>query len=190
MLESRAQTVSSDPCSFFLRTVSGSRNAAFLGSCTVGSLLIASGDLTLQDDNAVIYAHSLCHAVTEQYLNEVVLVGRLAGDVKVTSSGKSASRSLAVNRYVNREEVTDWWRIRGYGEYMIERFNSINKGSLVSVTGCLEQRTNQNKEAYCEIKARSIRVHRNPKAKNSESNAVGYDREDFTGMNQMPHEWD
>lgn len=188
-LESFAQTTSSDPCSFLLRTFSGSRNATFLSSCQAGQLLILAGDLTLQEDTPVIYAHALCKAEPDQYLNEIVLVGRIAGENKVTASGKSASRSLAVNRFVKGEELTDWWKIRGYGDYMLERLNKVPKGSLVSVTGCLEQRFNQNKQPYPEIKIRSIKLHGKSKPKTSESNASGYAPEDFNGMNQMPHDW-
>lgn len=188
-LESFAQTTSSEPCSFLLRTFPGSRHATFLSSCKAGHLLIIAGDLTLQDDTPIIYAHALCNASPEQYLNEVVLVGRIAGESKVTASGKSASRSLAVNRFVKGEEITDWWKIRGYGEYMLERLNKATKGSLVSVTGCLEQRTSQSQQTYPEIKIRSLKLHGKSKPRTSESNAPGYSPEDFTGMNQMPHDW-
>lgn len=188
-LESFAQTTSGDPCSFLLRTFPGSRHATFLSSCKPGHLLIIAGDLTLQDDTPVIYAHALCNATPEQYLNEVVLVGRIAGENKVTASGKSASRSLAVNRFVKGEEVTDWWKIRGYGEYMLERLNKAAKGTLVSVTGCLEQRVNQNKQPYPEIKIRNLKLHGKSKPKTAESNAAGYAAEDFSGMSQMPHDW-
>jgi single-stranded DNA-binding protein len=192
ILESRAQTAGPEPCSILLRTIAGSRTAALHTTFQEGAYLIASGDLILLENQPILYCTILCHATDDQYLNEVTLVGRIAGDPKVTESGKSVSRSIAVNRYVNKQEETDWFKVRGYGDFMISKLTDIHKGSLVSAIGCLEQRTNREKQAYCEVKLRSIRVHKSKKDSSDPGAnvaAAGYSRDDFTGMNNMPHDW-
>ena len=42
----------------------------------------------------------------------MIVVGRLSKEAKVSDTNKSAARSLAVNRYNGKEEITDWFRLR------------------------------------------------------------------------------
>jgi single-stranded DNA-binding protein len=130
----------------------------------------------------------ICDAHSDQYLNEVVVVGRIGGDVRLAESGKSACRSIAVNRYrkdpdsAEPIEETDWYPIRGFGLNK-DKLERCSKGALVQVAGVFSQMTSAKDEAYCEIRARSIRVHRagsggNPAAGTT---AVGYDQESFMG---------
>lgn len=193
-LEVFATTATRDPLTLLLRTAAASNPAKGLVGKQAGDRLIVSGDLRLSPDgdSPELYARVVCDATPEQYLNEVTIVGRLSNSAKVTESAKSCSRSVAVNRYVNDQEVTDWFTVRGYG-YAMERLSNAPKGSLVSVAGCLEQRTNREGKPYCELKVRSLQVHSrakgtaNPAAGTS---AQGYAHEDFTSApDLMPLDW-
>ena len=160
----------------------------------IGNRLIVSGDLILNDpsNTTVLWAQSFCDAHDDQFINEVVVVGRLSTEAKVSDSNKSAARSLAVNRYNGKEEITDWFRLRGYG-FSMEKLVSAPKGSLVSAHGCLEQKSNKAGDPYMEIKCRTVKVH--SKGKGSAPNpaqgtsASGYDQEDFESSNEMPFDW-
>jgi single-stranded DNA-binding protein len=195
VLEAYAATAHRDAVNLLLRCPAGNGLAQAFAAKAAGDLLIVAGDLTLSDDGntAIVRPRVLCDAVPDQYLNEVTLVGRLAGEPKTSESAKSCSRSLAVNRLVAGEEVTDWYKLRGYG-YAKDRLEDTAKGALVAVTGLLEQRTNRDGNPYCEIKVRSLRVHSKPKGGSGGFNpaagtkAVGYSHEDFTGES-CPDDW-
>jgi single-stranded DNA-binding protein len=196
MLEAYAATAHRDPVHLLLRCKAGTAVAQSFAGKGTGALVIVAGDLTLSDDGntAAVAVRSLCDAVPDQYLNEVTLVGRLAGEPKVSESAKSCSRSLAVNRRAAGEEVTDWYQLRGYG-YAKDRLEGATKGALVHINGLLEQRTNRDGAPYCEIKVRSLRVHNNPKGAGpagfnpaAGTKAVGYSHEDFTG-DDCPDNW-
>ena len=199
ILEAVGALPSQEPIEVLLRVRRDASVATPFAEKQAGQLIVVCGDLRLDasGDRPVILARSLCNAAPDQFLNEVSLVGRIAGDAKQTSSGKSASRSLAINRYVQKEETTDWYRLRGYG-YTMQRLIDAPKGALVEVTGAFEQRTSQSGGTYIEIKARTIRVHGKSK-RNAEqqgqapasSSAAGYSHADFMGEpnDDMPSDW-
>lgn len=195
VLEVFAQTNGKDQVSVLLRCGATSSAADGLRTKQPGTYLIVSGDLILEDSQAVLYLRTLCDVTPEVYVNEVTVVGRLAGEAKVAESSKSARRSVAVNRIVNKEEVTDWFMVRGYG-YTMDKLLSAPKGTLVSVAGSLDQRTNRDGQPYTELKGRSIRVHERGKGESSAQNmaagtkAVGYEHRDFeTSLESMPGDW-
>jgi single-strand DNA-binding protein len=85
-------------------------------------------------------------------LNSVVLVGRAGKDteIKYFESGSARAHfNLAVDRPVKRQEgvdTTDWFRIELWDKKAEVAAQYIKKGTLVGVTGRLEQRswTDQN----------------------------------------------
>lgn len=193
-LEAYAATVGRDSSTVLLQCHTGSNAAGALAAKQANQLLIVSGDLTLGESGnlPLLYTRVVCDAHPDQYLNEVNIVGRLAGDAKVTESAKSCSRTVAVNRYSAGEEQTDWFKVRAYG-FAMEKLNQAPKGALVSVSGVLDQRTNREGKPYPEIKARLIKVHGKPKGGGSPSDpsagkAAGYSNEDFTSP-EMPWDW-
>ena len=198
--ECHANTTALEPVNLLLRFRNGSNVAKVFATKQNGARLIISGDLTLEElldkgNYPVVTGHMLCDAHEDQFVNEVVLVGRLSKESKVTDTQKSASRSIAVNRYIGRDEHTDWFRLRGYG-FSKDKLVGAPKGSLVSAHGCLEQRKNREGNPYLEVKCRSVRIHNkarggspNPAAGTS---AAGYDQEAFEqpSDNDMPFTWD
>lgn len=202
-LQAHATVRGSEPVNILLRAHANSVAAKALAEKAAGDHLVASGELALDQpdgDLPIITAAVLCNAVDDQYLNEVVIVGRIGSDAKEAESGKSTRRSVAVNRYLRNDdptatepvEITDWFPIRAYG-FVKDRLESIDKGALVEVNGCFVQMTSATGSPYCEVKARYLRVHRgskgaaNPAAGTS---AAGYDHESFQGQpDEMPTNW-
>lgn len=195
VLEVFAAVNCKDPINLLLRTSATSGAAEALKTKQQGDLVVVTGDLSLEDDQAVVYVRTTCDIPKDCYINEVCLVGRLAGKPRVTDSNKSVSRSLAVNRRAQGEDATDWFKVRGYG-YLMERLNDAPSGSLVQFTGSLDQRTNRDGNPYCEIKGRTIRIFKKGGTANSSNNpaegtkASGYGHEDFANaVNDMPFDW-
>jgi single-stranded DNA-binding protein len=181
----------SQPVSVVLRAISGTASATALLAKKSGDLLIASGEVCLINDGNTpqITTGVVCDAHPDQYLNEVVVVGHVGGECRMAESGKSASRSIAINRYVRQPdtedpvEITDWYRIRGFG-YNLEKLERILTGALIQVSGSLSQMTSAKGEPYCEVRARSIRIHRNKGGGGNPAagtTAVGYDQESYMG---------
>jgi single-stranded DNA-binding protein len=191
LIHATAAIQGSQPVDIALQAIPGTASGDALLTKQQGALLIASGEVCLIDDGntPLITAGVICDAHPDQYLNEVVVVGHVGGEARMASSGKSASRSVATNRYRRRAggvdpiEETDWYRIRGFG-FNLEKLERINTGALVQVTGSFSQMTSAKGDPYCEIRARAIRVHRN---KGGGSNpaagttAAGYDQESYMG---------
>lgn len=181
----------SQPVNIAVQAIPGTAPGDALLSKQQGALLITSGAVSLIDDGntPLITASVVCDGHPDQYLNEVVVVGRIGGDVRMAESGKSACRSIAVNRYRKSPdsdepvEETDWYPIRGFGLNR-DKLERAAKGSLVEVTGIFSQMTSAKDEPYCEIRARNIRIHRsgggggNPAAGTT---ATGYDQVAFMG---------
>lgn len=193
-LEAFAATNSRDASKVLLQCHAGSSAAGVFATKQANDLLIVSGDLTLDDSGNIptLYTRVICAAHPDQYLNEINIVGRIAGDAKTTESAKSCSRSVAVNRYIAGEELTDWFKVRGYG-YAMDKLAQAPKGALVSISGILEQRTNREGVPYPEIKARMVKVHGKPRggassADPSAGKAAGYSAEDFSSP-EMPFDW-
>lgn len=199
-LMARAAICGSSPVSLLLRAYPSSSAAKALATKTASELLLVSGEVQLNAENTepVLDAFVVCNANETQYLNEVCIVGRVANEFRQTESGKSGKRTVAVNRYRKNpeteepEELTDWFGVRGFG-FNRDKLERLDKGSLVEVSGSFEQLTNAKQEPYCEIKARSIRIHkrrggnRNAAAGTS---AAGYDQDSFNGSpDDIPDDW-
>lgn len=156
---------------------------------TPGDILIASGEVVLDEDNnaPIITAAVICDGHQDQYLNEVVVVGNVGSEARIAESGKSAKRSIAVNRYLvdpateERTEKTDWYGVRCFG-FNKEKLERISTGSLVLVAGSFNQLTNADGGQFCEIKARNVRVLKNRQLDpGAGTTAAGYDQSTFNG---------
>jgi single-stranded DNA-binding protein len=167
-----------------------------------GDRLIASGPLSLTQDGNLprITALVICPATPDQYLSEAVIVGRIGSDAKVAESGKSAKRSVAVNRYRRHPETdetieeTDWYPVRAFG-FNMQKLERLAKGALVQVAGTLSQMTSAKGESYPELKARAISVHKGRKGGQGDpakgTKASGYDSEAFMGdAGDISLDWD
>jgi hypothetical protein len=78
----------------------------------------------------------------------------------------------------------------------MDKLLSSPKGSLVAITGSIEQRTNRDGEPYAELKGRNIRVYERGKGDGAAPNmaagtkAVGYEHKDFeSSLDSMPGNW-
>lgn len=191
------------PVNLTLRAFAGSAAAKTLEGQPAEGHLIASGNIQLDEDGnlPIIEALTICPATDEQYLNEVVIVGRVGSEPKPADSGKSVRRSVAANRYSRPKtedekpvEHTDWYGVRAYG-FNKDKLEKIEIGSLVEITGSLAGMTNAKGEPYCEVKARTVKTH---KSKGSGSynpaagtKAAGYAHEDFMGSaDDIDGNWD
>lgn len=196
----RASIPGAQPVNLSIRTRATSAAAKALQAKDAGTRIIASGDVALNPEGTepVITAFVICDAHPDQYLNEVVIVGRIGGSSRVAESGKSTKRSIAVNRYSKAAdsdepvEHTDWYGVRAFG-FTKDRLEAADKGALVQVAGTFDQLTNAKQQAFCEIKARSLRIHKGRKggAPNPASGtaAAGYDQESFMGSDDIPADW-
>lgn len=199
-VQASAQIAGPEPVNVLLRAHDGSVAAKALSERDAGNRLIVSGELGLQQpdgDLPIITTAVLCDAAEGQYLNEVVIVGRVGNDAKEAASGKSTRRSLAVNRYSRAGdddpvEITDWYLCRAFG-FIKKRLEAVDKGSLVEVAGFLSQMTSQEGGLYCEVKLRYLRLHRASKGGGNVAagtNAVGYDSESLQGQpDACPSDW-
>jgi single-stranded DNA-binding protein len=171
-----------------------------LQPAAAGDRFILSGPLRLEEDGSLpaVTALVACPATTEQFLNEVLFVGRIGSPARDAESGKSTKRSIAVNRYRRDpatgefEELTDWFGTRAFG-FTKDKLTKLEVGSLVEVSGILSQLTNASGAPYCEVKARSVAVHKgrgkgsNP-AKGTQ--AAGYSASEFEGSaDDIPGDW-
>ncbi len=196
--ECTANSTALEPVNLIIRFSNGYKLAKVFATKQKGDRIIVSGEISLEDKPntiPVVTGSMFCDAHDNQFVNEVVLVGRLAKEGRLTDSQKSASRSLAVNRYPKGEETTDWYRLRGFG-YTKDKLLKAPKGSLVSAHGILEQRRSREGNTYIEVKCRDMKVHSKAKGGGSAapagSSAMGYDQEDFekASDNDMPFTWD
>lgn len=201
-LESIAAISGEPKVNIIVRTYAGSVAAKAFADKDSGDRLLVSGDICLEqpDGNVpILTASVIATGYADQYLNEVVIIGNLGSAARDSGSGKSIKRSVACNRHIRNPdpeqdkpiEVTDWFGIRAYG-FNKTRLESLDKGSLVEVTGSLEQMINAKGEPFCELKARSIKVHRAGKGLNpaAGTSAVGYDQESFQGSpDPFPSNW-
>jgi single-stranded DNA-binding protein len=200
LIRARAAVQGSQPVDVALRAIPGSASGDALLSKQQGNLLIVSGEICLVNDGntPLVTTGVVCDAHDDQYLNEVVVVGHVGGETRAAQSGKSASRAIAVNRYRRSPgsdepiEETDWFRIRGFG-YNLEKLERVNVGALLQVSGSLSQMTSAKGEPYCEVRARSIRIHRNKGGGGNPAagtTAAGYDQESYMGNpDDMPPDW-
>jgi single-stranded DNA-binding protein len=173
-----------------------------LQEAKTGDRLLVSGPLSLAEEGNLprVTALVVCPASQEQYVSEALVVGRIGSDTKTAESGKSAKRSLAVNRYRRDPETdetieeTDWYTVRAFG-FNMQKLERLNKGALVQVAGTLSQMTSAKGELYSELKARSITVHKNRKGGQPDpakgTKATGYDADAFMGdADDISLDWD
>lgn len=191
-----------EPVNLLVRAYENSAAHKALADKRSGDSVIASGEIALDQpdgDMPILTTAMLCNASEDQYLNEVVIVGRIGGDPKEADSGKSTRRSVAVNRYVRSVvedeppvEITDWYPVRAFG-YVKKRLEEADKGALVEINGFFSQMTNAKGNPYCEVKARSFKLHRGSKGAGNVAagtSAVGYDLETLQGSpDDMPTKW-
>lgn len=200
-LEAIAQVRGREPVQVIVRAYANSQGAKAFLTYKAEQAIVVSGEIELEqpDGNTpVLVTAVVAPATPEQYLNEIVIVGRIGSDPKEADSGKSSKRTVAVNRYYSESgaekptEVTDWWGIRAFG-YTKDRLESAGKGSLVEISGSLSQMTNAKGDPYCEIKARHVRVHSNKGGNRdlaSGTTTAGYDQESFEGRPEnCPVNW-
>ena len=191
-----------EPVSVLLRAYADSVAAKALAEKDAGDRLIASGETSLvqpDGDVPIITTSVISPAGDDQYLNEVVIVGRIGSTAKDAESGKSTRRSVAVNRFFRSPdpeatepvEVTDWFSIRAFG-FTKDRLSAADVGALVEINGCFMQMTSADGTPYVEVKARFVRVHRGSKSSNpaAGTSAVGYSHESFQGEpDDLPTVW-
>jgi hypothetical protein len=202
-LQAAAAICGQEPVTILLRAYADSVAAKALAERNPGDRLIVSGEASLQQpdgDVPIITASVVSSAFDDQYLNEVVIVGRIGSDAKDAESGKSTRRSVAVNRFYRSPdpaaqepiEVTDWFSIRAFG-FTKDRLTAADVGALVEINGCFTQMTNAEGRPYSEVKARLVRVHRGSKGGSNPAagpSAVGYDHESFQGQpDECPINW-
>ena len=147
-----------------------------------GALSLGEKD-TEHDGIPIINMTSICDANKDQFINEAMFVGRFSKDGKPAE--KSARRSIAVNRYVAGNQLTDWYRVRGYGNWK-ERILDYPKGSLAEVLGMLTPQKDGKGKLYTEVKCRRIRIHERTKGGGAanpakDTSASGYAHEEFMG---------
>ena len=196
-----------------LRAKAGSQPANLLLK-QQGDRVIVSGKLTIWEDDEFmsIRPMTLSPATEGQYINELTVVGRFTNKVKISSTGKSVSRTVVRNEYQRLpdgqleggkpfKDVPQWYSIRCFGEIgnsMRERVSNTDKGALVSTSGMLTMNTNAEGKCFYEVKARSLEVHAksrsntiaiNPAA--GLSDVTGYAPEDFISDpdDEAPSDW-
>lgn len=192
IIQALAKTTSKEPMPVVLQCRTDSGCAANFKDLKAGALVIACGDPTLDDEgNALILSlRSLCKGYEDQFLNEVSITGRLSGTCK--PADKSASTSVAINRFSGTEEVTDWFRIRCFGLNK-DKLLEAPKGALVTASGIFEGKTTTDKKPYIEVKTRVLRLHARAGQHNAAEGkaAAGYANSDFDGSDAppMPSDW-
>lgn len=191
-----------EPTAIQLRAAKSRPTAEHLLTFKAGDRLLVSGELGLADDGntPILWVHVLCVATAEQYLNEVMLIGRLTGAIRDSGTGKSACRTLVTNSYVAKgpdgegEEISTYYQIRGFGRRR-DRLLQAPKGQALCVLGTLCALTNKKGERYCEVRIRSMRVLSRGTSSSggvqqapAGANASGYDSAAYTDE-PMPAYW-
>lgn len=197
-LEATAHLPGDDPITIHLRAAAQRPTCQRLGELSPGHRLLVSGELGLAADGntPILWAHVLCDATEQQYLNEVMLIGRLTAAIRDSGSGKSVCRTLATNNFQVQgpdgegQEVSTYYQIRGFG-WRRERLLQAPKGAAICVLGSLCALTNKAGERYCEVRVRVLRIlSRGAKTESpaGETTAVGYDSQAYT-TEAMPAYW-
>lgn len=197
-LQAQAHVPGDDPITIQLRASAQRPTHQRLSELHSGHRLLVSGELGLASDGntPILWAHVLCDATTEQYINEVMLIGRLTGNIRDSGSGKSVCRTLVSNSFQVKgpdgegEEISTYYQIRGFGRRR-ERLLQAPKGAALCVLGSLNALTNKTGERYCEVRVRIMRIlSRTTKATSPSeaTSAVGYDTAAYTD-DPMPAYW-
>lgn len=201
-VEALAQIRGKEPVNVLVRAYANGQAAKAFMDYKPEQAIVVSGEIELDQPDGnmpVLITAVIAPATPEQYLNEVVVVGRIGSEAREAESGKSAKRSVAVNRYYREAgaeevtEVTDWFGVRGFG-LTKERLEAIPIGSLVEVNGSLSQMTSSKGAPYSEVKARSVKVHKagtgGSRDLASGTATAGYDQATFEGQaGDCPPNW-
>jgi single-strand DNA-binding protein len=98
-------------------------------------------------------------------MNTVILIGRIGQDpeMKYFESGKVKTvLSIAVNRWIKKEEKTDWFRIELWDKNAEFAGEYVKKGRQVAIEGTLDINkwtdSEGNKREYFFIRATDIRL--------------------------------
>jgi hypothetical protein len=191
VLNAFAQTPSEDPIDIQLRVRTNSPTADPFSKCKAGDRLLITGEMILEEKTnlPIIFAKTLCPASQDQYINDVVIVGNLGKEGKVSGKGTSIRRALVVDRYVkpspNTEvkQIADWYQLRGFQPWMMPKLEKIPKGSLCEITGMLWPMKTSEGLPYVEVRCRTIRVHKRSGSRQDpakQTSASGYSTEDFS----------
>ena len=192
-----------NPVNLTVRVPAGGKLAERLQKSVAKDLLILNGLLFIEKDdkgasNPVLQPSVICKAFENQYLNEVLIVGRFSGKSRQTP--KTTIRCIAQNRAVRKDgewkKLDDWFLVRGYGSNnggrsMMDRLNDIQKGTLAEVCGPLSQNTSQSGEPFIEVKVRRLKIHSKAKGGSSPNPAegkdvTGYDDDEFRAPQSEP----
>lgn len=200
-LEVSASTPGQDGFGLVLRAKATSEGPAnFLKNKKAGELVCVSGELTLgskdtqYDGIPIIRVFSVSDASERQYINEVTIVGRFVKTAK--EANLSCSRSVAVNRYVGKEQITNFFRIRGFGK-LKDRIIDASKGTLVEVVGSITGAKNKEGKFYTEIKVKRLQTHEKGSGGSQKADpakdfaAAGYEHSQFEGQQEdsIPSNW-
>jgi|TARA_R100001163_G_scaffold63306_1_gene54991 hypothetical protein len=184
----RARTSSEGPSNFLKTKRSGDL------VCVSGELTLGSKD-TQYDGIPIVRVFSVSDANEKQYINEVTIVGRFVKTAK--EANLSCSRSVAVNRYVGKEQITNFFRIRGFGK-LKDRIIDAPKGTLVEIVGSITGAKNKEGKFYTEIKTKRLQTHERGSGgavkadPAKELSAAGYEHSQFQGNQQedsIPSNW-
>tara|TARA_B100001094_G_scaffold141167_1_gene136788 strand:+ start:1147 stop:1914 length:768 start_codon:yes stop_codon:yes gene_type:complete len=206
-----ANTVGNDGFEVVLRAPATQEGPAnHLRNKKANDLILICGELSLfskgdsgwkenheLDGKPIIRVSACCDATEQQFFNEVTLVGRFVGETK--EAEKSCSRSVVVNRYKQKEQISDFFRIRGYKSSTPgrsswgERIAKAPKGTLVEVNGMMTTEKSKDGSTYPVIKVRRMRVHKTGSGGSKadpakEKAASGYEHSQFVADDddQMP----
>ena len=210
-LVASANTVGNDSFEVILRAPATQEGPAnLLKNKKAKDLILICGELSLfskgdsgwkenheLDGKPIIRVSACCDATDQQFFNEVTLVGRFVGEPK--EAEKSCSRSVVVNRYKQKEQISDFFRIRGYKSSTPgrsswgERIAKAPKGTLVEVNGMMTTEKSKDGSTYPVIKVRRMRVHKTGSGGSKadpakEKAASGYEHSQFVADDddQMP----
>ena len=81
-------------------------------------------------------------------MNECFLIGRISNDLELryTSNNKATCRfSVAVNRYVNEKQETDFINVQTWGNTAVNICNYLKKGNMIAVKGSLRTSNYEDK---------------------------------------------
>lgn len=189
VLNAFAETTSGEPVQLQLRVKTGTEKALNYSKYKKDDRLLVTGELILDESSSlpIVYANTICKAIPEQFVNEVVIVGGVGKEGKVSEKGTSLRRAIAVNRWTKSpgttelRKLTDWFQVRSW-KYQFEKMQKIPNGSLCEITGMLWPMQTHDKKPYVEVRCRTLKVHKRSGSRPDpakETSAIGYSDSDF-----------
>lgn len=117
-------------------------------------------------------------------MNEVIIIGNLVKDPELKQTANNtivSGGTIAVNRYVNNQQVSNFFNFKCFGK-VAENFNLyVKKGNRIGIVGELSQNRYTNKDgkevSYVEIIANKIDFlfNKNQEKPQQQSNNGGFD---------------